>query len=68
MYKLLIVFCLLAGAALLEAPDDYTWTEIGQNEPVQLSDTMYDGAASPGTLPASSISICPERKPGGEKI
>lgn len=69
MKKLLVVLALLALAALIEIPDDYTWTGIDQGFDVHVkSDTMYDWTLKYNPVSVSMDYQYPDKTSSGEKI
>jgi hypothetical protein len=69
MKRLLIILGLLAGAACLEAPDDYLWEGIKNGTVIEIGDVMYTLPQNhSSTVSASFDSDPPAPETTGKKI
>ena len=69
MKRLLIILGLLAGAACLEAPDDYLWKGIEKGTVIEIGDVMYTLPQNHGsTVSASFDPDHPAQETAGRKI
>jgi len=69
MKRLLIILGLLAGVALIEAPDDYIWKGLEYRTTIPISDARYD--RQPNLYPSVSDSVDSDhtaKEVAGEKI
>lgn len=69
MKRLLIILGVLAGVALIEAPDDYIWKGFEDGTTIQITDARYDW--QPNLYPSGSDAVDsdhPAKEVAGEKI